>query len=80
MEDFVVKYFTYIFCFALAVWSFCMFIGMVSNCIRMNKKHDAPGNKLAAYMTKCKIEAAIYFIIPIICVIAAFIIHVKYNT
>ncbi|MDO5445774.1 MAG: hypothetical protein Q4F31_09175 [Eubacteriales bacterium] len=80
MEDFVVKYFTYLACIALAGWSFCMFLGMLSNCIRMGKKHPGPDDKLAAFMTKCKIETAIYFVIPIICVAIAWYIHVKYNT
>ena len=80
MEDFVVKYFVYLVCMAGAVWSFCMFLGMLANCMRMKRKHIAPGDKLAAFMTKCKIETLIYFIIPFICVAVAYFIHVKYNT
>lgn len=80
MEDFVVKYFVYFASLALAAWSFCMFIGMLGNCIRMGRKYSNPDEKMSAYMTKCKIETAVYFVIPIICAVLVLFIHNKYNT
>lgn len=80
MEDFVVKYFTYIACLAIAGWSVCMFIGMLSNCIRMRRRHPDPDAKLSAFMTKCRIETVIYLILPVICAALALYIHARYNT
>ena len=80
MEDFVVKYFTYFFLIALAAWSFFMFIGMIKNVGRMNRKYYNPDEKMTSFMTKCKVEAVVYLIIPIICAALVFLIHARYNT
>lgn len=80
VEDFVVKYITYLVCIALAGWSFFMFLAMLSNCIRMGRKNPDPDEKLSAFMIRCKVETVLYLVIPVICVAVAYMIHIKYNT